>query len=127
MRRSTLSVSPGHEPEWTPPTPHRAGGVPSLSAACEGDDLPPAPDPDAPPWQLPLVRTIPGGRAEAPPKEGRQADGGASDVEATLERQRSGSATDDPPSEDRRSIQEKRLDTILVGLGEAMLATERSG
>ena len=140
--RSTVSAKAGHEPEepeGTPSAPPRAEGVPTPSAAREGAAPPgrsppegqrpsgaPA-DPDAPPWRLPLVRTIEGGRAAETPKEGMQEDGGAADVEATLERLRSGASADDPSSEGQAGRQPSRLDKILVGLGESILTKQGGG
>lgn len=149
LTSATVSAKGGHEPEepeGTPSAPPRAEGVPSPSDAREAAappgrsppegqrpsgapaaDHPPAPDPDAPPWQLPLVRTIEGGRAADPPKEGMQEDGGAADVEATLERLRTGTSKDDPSSEGQPGRQPTRLDKILVGLGESILTRQGRG
>lgn len=124
------------EPEGTPSAPPRAEGVPSPSTAREAAappgrsppegqrpsgatvaDHPPPPDPDAPPWQLPLVRTIEGGRAAETPKEGMQEDGAAADVEATLDRLRSGTSGGQTA---------KRLDEALANLGENILSKQGS-
>ena len=127
VRRYTVSGPPGHEPEepeGTPSTPPRVEGVPSPSVAREQTDPPPPPDPNAPPWRLPLVRAIDGGRA-GKPKEGQQEDEAAADVEVTLEHLRSGAQGGAASSEGSSGGQPRRLDNILTSLGEAMLTKRR--
>lgn len=116
------------EPEGTAPAPPGRGAVPSPDpstesvAVREGEST--EPDPDAPPWRLPLVRTIDGGRADAP-KEGQQGDEGRADIEATVKRLRASLPTDDPSWRARGGMQAQRLDAVLASLGEAMLAKPR--
>ncbi len=129
--RATVSANPGHEPEepeGTAPAPPGRGAVPSPDPSTESvavrEGEPTEPDADAPPWRLPLVRTIDGGRADTP-KEGQQGDGGRADLEATVKRLRASLPTDDPSWRARGGMQTQRLDAVLASLGEAMLAKPR--
>ena len=130
--QSTVSANPGHEPEepesrtvsgGTASSPPQIPSPPSTPipniesvAAREGASVghPPAPDPDAPPWQLPLVRTISGGRTDEK-KGGMQADGGSADIEATLESLQ--------PSKAQGA---RRIDDVLRNLGESILTKRRA-
>lgn len=126
--RTTVSAFPGHEPEepeGTAPAPPGRGAVPSPDPSTESvaarDGEPTEPDPEAPAWRLPLVRTIDGGRAGTP-KEGQQGEEGRADLEEAVKRLRASLPADDPSWQARGGMQAQRLDAVLARLGETMLS-----
>ena len=98
--------------------------TPSTKSVAAREGEPTEPDPEAPAWRLPLVRTIDGGRADTP-KEGQQGEGGRADLESMVERLGASLPTDDPPWQARGGMQAQRLDAVLASLGKTMLSTPR--
>ena len=116
------------EPEGTAPAPPGRGAVPSptpeIEAVTAREVEPTAPELEAPPWRLPLVRTIDGGRADTS-KEGKQGEGGRADLESTIERLQAALPKGDPSWQARGGMQAQRLDAVLARLGETMLTKPR--